>query len=162
MAAIDTHCSYCGARFIDEAWPRTCVVCGNTSYLNPLPVAVAVVPVDDGVLMVRRGIPPVGKVALPGGFIDRGESWQEAVARELLEETAIRIDPATVREHRVLSTQNGFLLVFGLVPALRASELPPFAPTDETAERLIVTAPPADVAFPAHERVVRDLLSGRR
>ena len=110
---------------------------------------------------MRRGIPPVGKVALPGGFMDRGESWQEAVARELLEETAIRVDASAVREHRVLSTQNGFLLVFGLLPALRGRDLPPFAPTDETTERLIVTATPADVAFPAHERVVREYLANQ-
>jgi ADP-ribose pyrophosphatase YjhB (NUDIX family) len=160
---LHAHCSYCGVHFAEgQAWPRTCAACGNVSYLNPLPVAVAVVPVDDGVLLVRRGIAPVGKVALPGGFIDRGETWQEAVARELREETAIVIDPTTVREHRVLSASAGFLLVFGLVPALRAADLPPFVASDEATERLIVTATPPDMAFPAHERVVRELLAGRR
>jgi ADP-ribose pyrophosphatase YjhB (NUDIX family) len=160
---LHAHCSYCGSRFAEgQAWPRACAACGNVSYVNPLPVAVAVVPVDDGVLLVRRGIAPVGKVALPGGFIDRGETWQEAVARELREETAIVIDPTTVREHRVLSASAGFLLVFGLVPALRAADLPPFVASDEATERLIATATPADMAFPAHERVVRELLAGRR
>jgi ADP-ribose pyrophosphatase YjhB (NUDIX family) len=159
---LHAHCSYCGVHFADgQAWPRTCAACGSVSYLNPLPVAVAVVPVDDGVLLVRRGIAPVGKVALPGGFIDRGETWQEAVARELREETAIVIDPTTVREHRVLSASAGFLLVFGLVPALRAADLPPFVVSDEATERLVVTAVPADMAFPAHERVLREYLAER-
>ncbi len=42
------------------------------TYRNPLPVAVAVVPVDGGgVLMIRRAIPPVG-LAFPGGYIELG------------------------------------------------------------------------------------------
>jgi len=37
------------------------------------------IPVHDGLLFVRRGIEPrKGKLALPGGFINLGETWQEA------------------------------------------------------------------------------------
>ncbi|MEU8352015.1 hypothetical protein AB0C60_21895, partial [Streptomyces sp. NPDC048845] len=40
----DSHCAYCGAAFPEgAAWPRRCARCGNTSYRNPLPVAVALV-----------------------------------------------------------------------------------------------------------------------
>jgi 8-oxo-dGTP pyrophosphatase MutT (NUDIX family) len=40
--------------------------------------------------VVRRAIPPArDTLALPGGFIDYGESWQNAAARELREETGI-------------------------------------------------------------------------
>jgi 8-oxo-dGTP pyrophosphatase MutT (NUDIX family) len=93
------HCPACGAAFADGAgWPRACAHCTHVSYWNPLPVAVVVQPVDDGLLMIRRAIPPVGKLALPGGFIDGAEPWQAAAARELREETNLVIDPATVRE----------------------------------------------------------------
>ena len=57
-----------------------CPTCG--SWRNPAPVSVLVVPANDGVLVIRRNIPPVGKLALPGGFIDLGETWQQAGARE--------------------------------------------------------------------------------
>jgi len=104
--------------------------------------------------MIRRAIPPVGKLALPGGFIDWGESWQAAMARELMEETGIRIEAGAFREHCVLSSPAGHLLVFGLAPTLRESDLPRFVSTSETSERLVVVAPPDDVAFPLHVQVV--------
>ena len=74
------HCTFCGARFPPgRPWPRRCGACGVTSYLNPKPVAVALQPVGAGLLVVRRGIPPAeDALALPGGYIDVGETWQEA------------------------------------------------------------------------------------
>ena len=42
-----TFCSFCGMRFPEDAGrPRCCPACGNTTYRNPLPVAVALVPVE--------------------------------------------------------------------------------------------------------------------
>jgi len=157
----NSHCSYCGARFAEGApWPRRCTACGNTSYLNPLPVAVLLQPVDGGLLAIRRAIAPVGKLALPGGFIDTGEGWQAAAARELREETGIQIDPGGIHEARVLSAPDGTLLVFGLAAPLAAGDLPPFTPSAETSERVIVRGATDDMAFPLHAQVVREYFSG--
>ena len=81
----DTFCNYCGTRYAQTAsYPRTCATCGAQVWSNPIPVAVALVPVDDGLLVVRRAIPPgVGKLALVGGFVEDHEPWQAALAREL-------------------------------------------------------------------------------
>src|ERR1700687_165917 len=80
MTGRNTHCSFCGHAFQPDApWPRACAECGQVSYLKPLPVAVTLVPVDDGLLVVRRGIEPGrGRLALPGGYINLGETWQQA------------------------------------------------------------------------------------
>ncbi|MFO8065239.1 MAG: NUDIX hydrolase [Spirochaetia bacterium] len=48
---------------------------------------------DDSVLLIRRGKPPlVGERSLPGGSQDVGETVRETAAREVLEETGVRID----------------------------------------------------------------------
>lgn len=160
MAEKNAHCSYCGTAF-DQAtkFPRTCASCKMVTYVNPLPVAVIVLPVDDGVLTIRRGIEPRrGELALPGGFIDHGESWREACARELCEETGIVVDPKTIDLFDVHSAPSGMLLVFGLAPPTTAASLPTFAPTNETTECLILREF-QPLAFPLHTRVLEDFFA---
>jgi ADP-ribose pyrophosphatase YjhB (NUDIX family) len=146
------HCTFCGARFTpDQRWPRRCAACGETSYLNPKPVAVALQPVGLGLLVVRRGMPPArDRLALPGGFIDVDETWQQAAVRELSEETGLRADPSAVRLYDTLSAPDGTLLVFGLLPAIAA--LPPFQDNDETLG-LDVIEGPTELGFSLHTAV---------
>jgi 8-oxo-dGTP pyrophosphatase MutT (NUDIX family) len=157
-AAKDTHCSYCGTAFAaEQAWPRLCAGCQNITYQNPLPVAVMLIPIEeDGLLLIRRTIPPrVGDLALPGGFIGLGETWQEAGAREVLEETGLTVDPAEVRLYDAgTSTAGGFLLVFGIVPPRTRADLAAYTETDETSE-LIVATEHVELAFPLHNEVAQ-------
>jgi ADP-ribose pyrophosphatase YjhB (NUDIX family) len=155
MPDLFAHCTYCGARFVpDQPWPRRCGACGETTYLNPKPVAVAVQPVAGGLLAVRRGIPPAAdRLALPGGYIDAGETWQEAAARELFEEVGLATDPSAVRLYDVLSAPDGTLLVFALLPALASeAELPPSRRNDESLGWVIVPGP-TELGFDLHTRV---------
>ncbi len=84
MAERHSHCSWCGSPFAsDQPWPRLCRACGHTSYLNPLPVAVVLLPVGAGLVVIRRNTEPrKGTLTLPGGYIDYGETWQQAAGRE--------------------------------------------------------------------------------
>lgn len=156
-----TFCSFCGVRYPDVAIrPLTCDTCGNITWLNPAPVAVVLLPVDDGVLTVRRAINPgKGQLALPGGFIDLGESWQQAAVRELFEETGIKIGPEQLSVLNVRSAADDTLIIFARGPHLRETDLPPFVPSRESAERIIARQP-LELAFGFHTELLRAFFEG--
>lgn len=165
----NSHCGSCGAPYTalasPDAWPRTCAVCGDTAYRNPLPVAVALLPVTEGrttglVVITRTIEPALGGLALPGGFIDHAEDWKHAVVRELREETGIETRPDDVRLADALSSPEGHLILFGLLPERPATALPPSAPTDETSGYTLLRAP-APLAFPLHTEAARSWFAGR-
>ncbi|MEE1728529.1 NUDIX domain-containing protein [Streptomyces sp. BE282] len=164
----DSHCSTCGAPYTSpaapETWPRTCARCGTTAYRNPLPVAVALLPVTGpsaaGLVVITRTIQPQkGGAALPGGFIDHAEDWRHAVVRELREETGIEAAEQDVRLAEALSATGGHLLLFGLLPHRPLSSLPPSVPTDETSGYEILYAP-RPLAFPLHTEAVNAWFAG--
>ncbi len=158
-----SFCSFCGHPFAEyQSWPRVCAHCGSTTYRNPLPVVLLLQPVDDGLLLIRRAdYPRRGQLALPGGFIEMGERWQDAAARELAEEAGVEVDPALIGDFAVRSTPDGYLLVFGIGPQLRSEDLPVFLPNSEAAERVIIVTP-TDLAFPLHTEMVARFFTQRR
>ncbi|MGB3111363.1 MAG: NUDIX hydrolase, partial [Candidatus Omnitrophota bacterium] len=90
------YCPMCASALrLSEADGRdrlNCPKCGWIDYRNPLPVVACLVSNDDGdLLLIKRGIEPCrGSWALPGGFIEAGETIQDAGERELFEETGLQ------------------------------------------------------------------------
>jgi ADP-ribose pyrophosphatase YjhB (NUDIX family) len=127
-------------------------------------VAVCLLPVEDAggtaLVVIRRAIEPSrGRLALPGGFMEVGESWQRAVVRELEEETRIAASARDVTLADVLTDEAGYLLVFGLLPPRPAADLPPSEPTDETDGHELMCAP-AELGFPLHTLAARRWFEG--
>lgn len=74
---------------------RTCTGCGVEHFAGPHAVVIMVVWRDDRCLLGRgRGWPP-GRFSALAGFIDQGETIEEAVAREVKEEAGITVDAVT-------------------------------------------------------------------
>lgn len=70
-----------------------CPACGLVVYDNPAPTASALVVRDGRLMLTRRARPPEqGLWDVPGGFIDPLEHPQDAVRRELREETGLDIE----------------------------------------------------------------------
>ncbi len=155
-----SHCHFCGSAYADATWPRKCPNCGQLTFSNPTPVAVALTPVDTGgLLLVRRAIPPTG-LALPGGFVDSADSdWQAGCAREVREETGLEV--TVERLWDVRSTPNGRqVLIFGLTTPVRESDVAAVQASDETAGACVLDGAQLDeIVFPLHREVAASWLN---
>ena len=124
-------------------------------YQNTPTVVVVLVPLRGGLLMVRRALAGEGqgKLALPGGYQMLGQTWQEAGAREVMEETGVMIEPSSLRVVTVETTpdrrQN---LLFCRSPP--AAHEGPFVHDAEVSEVLVIHEP-LETAFPLHTEQVR-------
>ena len=69
-----------------------CPNCGSkiTVYRNPTPTVDIIIETEGGIVLIERKNPPYGW-AIPGGFVDYGESFEEAARREAKEETGLKV-----------------------------------------------------------------------
>lgn len=83
-------------------------------YQNPIPTVDIIIEIESkGVVLIKRKNPPYGW-AIPGGFVDYGESLEEAAVREAKEETDLNVklikqfhtysDPKRDPRHHSIST----------------------------------------------------------
>lgn len=69
-----------------------CPQCGHNIniYRNPVPTVDIIIRIGGGIVLIKRKNPPLGW-ALPGGFVDYGESLEQAAIREAKEETGLDV-----------------------------------------------------------------------
>ena len=70
-----------------------CPNCGHVvfTYRNPIPTTDVIIRTERGVVLIKRKNPPHGW-AIPGGFVDYGESAERAAVREAREETGLAVE----------------------------------------------------------------------
>jgi ADP-ribose pyrophosphatase YjhB (NUDIX family) len=126
---------------------------------NPVVTVDAIIEMNGGVILIRRKNPPPGW-AIPGGFVDYGETLEEAVVREMKEETCLDVilirqfhtysDPARDPRHHTVTT----------IFIATASGLPQAA--DDAADIGIFTKDnlPENIAFD-HRQILEDYFEGK-
>lgn len=88
-------CSACGSPVTKNSDTKfTCASCGREHYVNAKACVAALLYTDDNhiLLAVRGDEPHKGMLDTLGGFVDPGETFEEALYRELEEETGITKD----------------------------------------------------------------------
>ena len=137
-------------------------------YANPLAVAVALVPValpsGVGVLGVRRNIAPhIGGLALPGGYVELGETIAQAAAREVFEETGLSLDatcfkafgqPALAGPSQLLFQRYDAIVPWSVYSAAAQS----LDPEGESQE-LVILNQASDLCFPLHAQALSELIA---
>lgn len=113
----------------------------------------------DRLVLIRRKNPPPGW-ALPGGFVDAGETVEQAAVRETLEETSLRVE--LVRQFHVYSdpSRDPRGHTVSVVFIGRAQGEPRAADDAAEARTFPVDALPQELAFD-HGRILADYLNRR-
>jgi ADP-ribose pyrophosphatase YjhB (NUDIX family) len=159
-ALEDLHfCPRCGQP-PTITYPRsiTCPRCGYAAFYNPKPVACAIPQTPNGeLILMRRGFEPRrGHWSMPGGFVDLGESVEDAAVREAQEELEIEIEIQHLIGVYSRAEDRTVVVVYAATtegtPSLteEALEVRAFAPID---------IPWQDLAFWSDESALRDHLS---
>ncbi len=101
-------CSACGTALVhsvpagDHRERPGCPACGFIHYDNPKILVACIATWGEKVLWIKRGTQPKqGHWAIPSGFVEKGETPEQAACRELCEETTARIDPASLHLYLV-------------------------------------------------------------
>ena len=75
-------------QIIDRAARQWYII--SAMYRNPIPTVDIIIEVKGGIVLIERRNPPPGW-AIPGGFVDYGESLEAAAVREAREETSLKV-----------------------------------------------------------------------
>jgi len=156
------YCAICGGKLIvchDGQGDRPhCSVCRRFYYRNPVPAACCFVRRNaDELLFARRAVEPCrGKWTLPGGFVELGETTEEAALRELHEETNLRASQVQlIGVSTQQSPTTGAVMVLGYLVVDWDGEETMRPDTDADALQFFRKEERPPVPFAAH----RDLLA---
>lgn len=137
-----------------------CEACGATHFSNPKLVVACVAEWQGSVLLCRRAIEPrLGLWALPGGYVEAGESIQSAAAREVREEANAVVDDIALYRIYNLPKFNEVVAVFR--GQLREGR---FSAGDETSEAQLFgkrTLPWDTIAFESTRAALNDFATQR-
>ena len=145
-----------------------CPHCGKSysMYRNPTPTTdVLIYEPDMGVVLIERKNPPYG-YAIPGGFIDEGETAEHAARREMREETGLDVDLLGLLGVYSDPLRDPRLHTISTVYVGKAKDPAKLHAGDDarTARFVALDALPQDMAFD-HKQILEDFLAyvlGRR
>jgi NAD+ diphosphatase len=90
---MSRHCSRCGSptERIPATWGKHCTGCGHEHYPHIHPCVIVLIKRGDEFLLARKPEWAAGRYSLVAGFVDFGESLEECVQREVMEETGLKV-----------------------------------------------------------------------
>jgi len=125
-------------------------------------VSAVILKTQDGILLVKRKYEPgAGSLTLPGGYIEKYETWQEGSCREINEELNLKIKPHNLSLFGIeTSPISGNLIIFSICNEIidvnqitLSEELLDFEIFQSSVDKLNLT-------FKTHEKAIKDYIDG--
>jgi ADP-ribose pyrophosphatase YjhB (NUDIX family) len=156
------YCPKCGSKTIKKLEGRKkrefCNSCKKFYYKNPLVAVAAVCFLKNGIVFVKRKYNPCkGFWTLPGGFVETGETVEDAVKRELKEETGLKAKK--IRFLKVMTIKTDLfntLILIGFVVEVKNSSLK--SGDDAQSVRIIKINKLPLLTFKAHKILIKEAL----
>lgn len=126
---------------------------------NPIPTCDVIIEYKGGIVLIKRKNPPPGW-AIPGGFVDYGESVEQAAVREAREETGL--DVRLVRQFHTYSAPDRDARFHTISTVYIAKGEGELSAGDDAQEAGVFTRDrlPDELAFD-HENILKDYFAGR-
>lgn len=159
-------CSHCGhgvtlAVPAGDTLPRhVCPACGTIHYQNPKIIAGCLPIWQEQVLLCRRAITPrLGYWTLPAGFMENGETTQQAALRETWEEAQAKVEIVSLYSlFNIPGINQVYMLFYSHLHG------PDFGPGEESSEVRLFhehEIPWQQLAFPTIERTLKHYFADR-
>lgn len=159
-------CPHCGTGLVTRVFKPheperlACPTCEFVHFVDPKLAAGCIVESEGGIVLLRRAIEPgYGKWVFPGGYVDRGETVEDAARRETLEECCLEVRVTSLLNIYSYSGRPVVVVVYtgestgGLLQAADESlEVRCFAPSE---------IPWAELAFPSTFDALREYVASR-
>ena len=132
----------------------------SVRYRNPFPTVDIIIQIENKIVLIERRNPPLGW-ALPGGFVDYGETLEEAAIREAKEETGLEI--ANLRQFRAYSDpgrdprQHNISMVF----TAKGNGNPEAGDDAKNVQLFPIERLPDQLCFD-HQQILNDYISGKK
>ena len=126
-------------------------------YKNPIPTVDIIIELEGGIVFINRANPPFGW-ALPGGYVDYGESLEEAAYREALEETGLKIE--FLRQFHTYSDPLRDARQHNISTVFLAKAEGQLQPGSDAKMAEIFTTPPQPLVFD-HAKILKDYFQWR-
>lgn len=132
-----------------------CTICEFVHWDNPKPVTATLVPLDSGIVLVKRRFEPfVDDWCLPGGFMENSETPEESAEREVFEETGLEVKVEKLLGASAPGHGINVIILFYLAKPVGGSLIAGDDASD--VGTFDAASLPKNIAFPLHRKMISE------